>query len=148
MSTEMSTSRRDAPSASGPTVFAAAVMVISGVCVLFAGTAALVHDRIYVVVPDYIYSFNLTGWAWVHLALGILAIAAGYALLRDRSWARVAGMSLACLSMVFQFLVLPFYPIWSVLIIALDATILWALTTDGRNAVQDSGSKRPHGRAT
>jgi hypothetical protein len=116
--------------------------------VLFAGTAALVHDRIYVVVPDYIYSFNLTGWAWVHLALGILAIAAGYALLRDRSWARVAGMLLACLSMVFQFLVLPFYPIWSLLIIALDATILWALTTDGRNAVQDSGSKRPHGRAT
>jgi hypothetical protein len=82
-------------------------------------------------------------WRW-----GILAIAAGYALLRDRSWARVAGMLLACLSMVFQFLVLPFYPIWSLLIIALDATILWALTTDGRNAVQDSGSKRPHGRAT
>ena len=71
---------------------------------------------------------------WVHLALGILAIAAGYALLRDRSWARVAGMSLACLSMVFQFLVLPFYPIWSLLIIVLDAAILWALATSRGSA--------------
>jgi hypothetical protein len=41
---------------------------------------------------------------------------------------------LASLSMVFQFLVIPFYPIWSLLIIALDATILWALATDAGKA--------------
>ena len=32
--------------------------------------------------------------------------------------------------MVFQFLVLPFYPIWSLLVIVLDAAIIWALATD------------------
>jgi hypothetical protein len=130
MSTEISASRRDSPWATGPTLLAAALMVISGVCVLFAGTAALVHDKIYAATPGYVYSFNLTGWGWVHLVLGILAIAAGFAVIRDLTWARMVGIVLASLSMVFQFLVIPFYPIWSLLIIAIDATILWALATD------------------
>ena len=94
MSTEMSTSQRDSPWASGPTLFAATLMVISGVCVLFAGAGALVHDKIYT-----------DG--------------------RDR--ARVSHM-------VFQFLAIPFYPIGLLLIILLDAAILWALAINRGNA--------------
>jgi hypothetical protein len=139
MSAEMSTSQRDAPWATGPTLFAAALLVISGVCVLFAGTAALAHDKIYVSPTEYLYSFNLAGWGWLHLVMGILAIAAGFAVLRDRTWAVMLGIVLAGLSMVFQFLVLPFYPIWSLLVIVLDAAIIWALATDRGSRVADHG---------
>ena len=139
MSAEMSTSQRDSPWATGPTLFAAALLVISGVWVLFAGTAALAHDKIYVGTTEYLYSFNLTAWGWVHLVTGILAIAAGLAVLRDQTWAVMVGLVLACLSMVFQFLVLPFYPIWSLLVIVLDAAIIWALATDRGSRVADHG---------
>ena len=40
---------------------------------------------------------------------------------------------LACLSMIVNFLLVPFYPIWSLVIIALDVTLVWALTTPGRH---------------
>jgi hypothetical protein len=39
----------------------------------------------------------------------------------------VIGIVLASLSMVANFLYLPWYPWWSLLIIVLDITIIWTL---------------------
>jgi hypothetical protein len=52
--------------------------------------------------------------------------------LQGRSWGDTAAIVLACLIMVANFLLIPFYPIWPLLIIALAITLLWALTTPGR----------------
>ena len=67
---------QDSPLASGLTVFAAAMMMIGGVWHALAGIAALVHDDLYITTPEYIYSFDLTGWGWVQLLLGILVAGA------------------------------------------------------------------------
>jgi hypothetical protein len=91
---------RESPWASGLTIFAAVMMVISGVWQALAGIAALVRDTVYVTTPDYIFSFDLTGWGWVHLLLGILAAVAGFAVLQGQTWARVVGIVLAGLSMI------------------------------------------------
>jgi hypothetical protein len=48
-------------------------------------------------------------------------------------WARIVGISFALLSMAIQFLLIPLYPIWSVLMIALDIAIIWALATYRRD---------------
>lgn len=135
MSTEASRQQHASPWASGLTVFAAALMVLSGVWHVFAGIAALVHDGVYASTPAYLYSFDLTVWGWVQLLLGILAVVAGFAVLRGQTWARVVGIGFACLSMVVQFLIVPLYPIWALLIIALDFGIIWALATYRRDAL-------------
>jgi hypothetical protein len=88
-----------------------------------------------VTTPDYIFSFDLTGWGWVHLLLGILAAVAGFAVLQGQTWARVVGIVLAGLSMIANFLFLPYYPLWSLLIIALDVAVIWALATYRREAL-------------
>jgi len=123
------TEQRPSPWASGLTVFAAAMMVIGGVWQALAGFAALLNDEVYVSTPEYVYAFDLTGWGWLHLLLGILVIVAGFAVLRGQLWARVAGIVLACVSLIVNFLFLPHYPIWSMLIIALDVGVIWALST-------------------
>jgi hypothetical protein len=48
---------------------------------------------------------------------------------------RIVGIGLACLSMVIQFMFIPHYPIWSLLVIALDAVIIWGLATYRPDAV-------------
>jgi hypothetical protein len=126
---------RESPWASGLTIFAAVMMVISGVWQALAGIAALVRDTVYVTTPDYIFSFDLTGWGWLHLLLGILAAVAGFAVLQGQTWARVVGIVLAGLSMIANFLFLPYYPLWSLLIIALDVAVIWALATYRREAL-------------
>jgi hypothetical protein len=133
MTTEMSRQQRVSPWASGLTVFAAVLLVINGLWHVFAGIAALVHDKVYLSTPEYVYSFDLTGWGWIQLVLGILAAVAGLAVLKGQMWARIVGISFAFLSIAIQFLLIPLSPIWSLLMIALDLGIIWALATYRRD---------------
>jgi len=126
---------RESPWAGGLTVFAASMMVISGIWQALEGIAALVHDQVYVTAARYIYSFDLTGWGWIHLLLGILTAVAGFAVLRGQTWARAVGIALVSLSMITNFLFVPYYPFWSLTIIVLDVAVIWALATYRREAL-------------
>ena len=66
------------------------------------------------------------------LILGIIAIGIGFAILAGRTWARIAGIILALLSAASNFMFIPYYPIWAILIIALDVAVIWALTNYDR----------------
>ena len=61
--------------------------------------------------------------------LGITVGAAGFAVLLAATWARVVGIVVASLSLIANFAFLPHYPVWSVVIIALDIAAIWALST-------------------
>ena len=52
---------------------------------------------------------------------------------RGALWARIAGITLASLSALANFFFIPYYPIWSIIIIALDVIIVWAVATHGRD---------------
>lgn len=117
------------PWATGLVLFAAALMIVSGLWSIFAGIAALFHDTVYVTTPEYVYAFDITTWGWVHLLLGILVFVAGFGVARGQTWARAVGIVLACLSLIANFLFIPHYPIWSLVIIALDVAVIWALAT-------------------
>jgi hypothetical protein len=125
---------QESPWAGGLTVFAAAMMAIAGVWHVLAGIAALVHDELYVTTPEYIFSFDLTGWGWIHVLLGILVGGAAYGVIKGQTWARAVGIGVACLSMIANFLFIPYYPLWSMTIIALDVAVIWALATYRREA--------------
>jgi hypothetical protein len=119
----------ESPWASGLTLFAAAMMMVVGMWQALAGIAAIANDQVYVATPQYIYRFDLTAWGWIHLLLGIAIAGAGFAVLKAMAWARVVGIALASLSLIAHFLFLPHYPLWSLLIIALDVAVIWALAT-------------------
>jgi hypothetical protein len=69
------------------------------------------------------------------LLLGVLAGVAGLGILKGQTWVRVVGIGFALLSMAIQFLIIPIYPIWSLLMIALDIAIIFALATYRRDAL-------------
>lgn len=45
------------------------------------------------------------------------------------TWARAAAIVIASFSIITQFLWLPHYPVWAILIIALDVLVIWAAAT-------------------
>ncbi|GHH39202.1 hypothetical protein FHS35_008432 [Streptomyces umbrinus] len=122
----------------GWTGFAGAMMIFGGVMAIFQGIAAIAEDDVFVVTRNYAYNFNLTSWGWIHLALGVLVVLAGAALFRGAMWARVIGIGLAGLSMIANFMWLPYQPVWAVVLIAVDAFVIWALcvgrSREGREA--------------
>jgi hypothetical protein len=50
-------------------------------------------------------------------------------LFQASTWARVLGVGIAGLVLIANFLSLPSYPVWSVVMIAMTAFIIWALCT-------------------
>jgi hypothetical protein len=80
-----------------------------------------------VVTSNYAYSINVSAWGWIHLILGVLVAAAGVCLFLGQTWAMVVGIILAAMSAVANFLFIPYYLFWSIVVIALDVFVIWAL---------------------
>ncbi|MEW2044881.1 hypothetical protein [Streptomyces sp. NPDC005476] len=117
--------------AAGGVVFAGVLMFVSGVLAVFQGISAIAEDDVYARVGDYVYELNLTGWGWVLLIVGVVAAVTGYGLLSGgewAGWARISGITLASLSLILQFLFLPYAPVWAVVQIAIDVFVIWALS--------------------
>ncbi|MFD6065473.1 DUF7144 family membrane protein, partial [Rhodococcus wratislaviensis] len=95
----------------------------------FQGIAAVAENEVFVTGLNYVYKFDLTTWGWIHIVLGVLVAAVGLALFTGAGWARVTAIVIAAVSILANFLWLPYYPWWSVLIIALDVVVIWALST-------------------
>ncbi len=117
----------------GWTVFAAVMMAMIGTFHAIAGVVALVDDDFFTRVQEYVFDFDQTTWGWIHLILGIVLVVAGAALITGSVAARAVGVVLAALSMLAAFAWLPYYPIWSVVIIAVAVAVVWALTVHGRD---------------
>ncbi len=118
----------------GGAVFAAVLMMIAGVFQVIAGITAIVKDKFFVSTPNYLLTFDVSRWGWIHLAFGALLVVAGFFVLRGNVWARAVGIALVGLSAIANFLFIPYYPFWALLIIALDIWVIWALTSYGRRA--------------
>jgi hypothetical protein len=114
---------------SGWILFAAVMMIFGGVMSILEGIAAIAHDDVLVVTHGYAYQFNVTSWGWIHLVLGCLVVLAGLSLIRGALWARLVGIFLAGLSVVANFIWLPHYPLWAIVLIAIDVFVIWALAT-------------------
>ncbi|MFB6985021.1 hypothetical protein ACFC0C_09675 [Streptomyces sp. NPDC056178] len=112
---------------SGTTVLAAVLMVIGGAMAIFEGIAALTKDHLFVFARHYVFEFSLTGWGWVHLILGIVLVLAGCAVFGGALWARFFGVAVAGLGAIANFLWLPYYPLWAMVLIAVNIIAVWAL---------------------
>ncbi|MFI9819448.1 hypothetical protein ACIHFC_03065 [Streptomyces sp. NPDC052013] len=129
--------------ATGLTAFAAVMLFLVGLLDIFRGIMAIAEDDIFVTTRNYVFEFDLTGWGWVHLALGVVAAVVAFGLLRTATWARVTGVAIAALVIIANFLSLPYYPVWSIVMIALSGFIIWALCVVQRGNLFDLSEERP-----
>jgi hypothetical protein len=112
--------------------FAAFSILAVGLFNIVAGlAAALSPNNVLSWTNDGIAVVDVSTWGWVHVALGVLLAAAGFALFSGSSWARVVAVVLVVVNMVAQFVSLQITPFWSLVVIVLDVVILWALTVHG-----------------
>lgn len=115
------------PWAHGIAVFAGVAMIVGGAFEALEGLAGIVNDKYLVVLPNYIYAFDLTVWGVIHLLVGLALVVIGVSLLRGQTWARVAGMIAAVVSAILNFVWLPTSPWWAIMVIAVDMLVIWAL---------------------
>ena len=115
----------------GGITFAACVLLLIGTFQAVNGLVAIFDDGFYVATQNYTFDLDTTAWGWIHLILGILLLCTGAGLLARQTWAGLAAIFLAMLSAVANFFFIPYYPFWSIVVIALDVWVIWALTRPG-----------------
>ncbi|MEE1815586.1 DUF7144 family membrane protein [Streptomyces sp. NPDC004288] len=128
--------------AGGLRMFAAVMLALAGLLGIFRGIMAIAKDDVFVTTPDYVFQFDVTGWGWIHLCLGIVALLVSFGLFGAAAWARYTGIGIAALVVIANFLSLPYYPWWSVIMIAMSGFIIWALCVDPADAGGGSGTGR------
>jgi hypothetical protein len=112
-------------------LFAAIMMIMVGVFQALQGIIAIFENEFYVATRNYLFQFDATTWGWIHLLVGLLVAFAGWGLLSGRTWARVVGITVVLLSALANFLFIPYYPFWALLLITLDIFVIWAIAAHG-----------------
>lgn len=114
--------------------FGGIMLVTLGLFQAFQGLVAVFDDEFTAAVGDRLIVVDLTTWGWVHVAMGALLVVAGAGVLGGTLWGRVLGSAVAALSLLAQLTILPVYPIWALIVIALDAVVIYALIVHGGEA--------------
>jgi len=74
---------------------------------------------------------NLDAWGWFYLVIGVVQVAAGWAVLQRATWARIVGIAFgfagATLNIFWIFLI----PVASLVLITLNILVIYALTVYG-----------------
>jgi len=115
----------------GGVTFAGTMLILIGMFQAIDGLVAIVNDDFFVVSKNYTFDLDTTAWGWIHLLLGIVMVLAGLSIFAGKTWSVVVALTLAMLSAVVNFFFIPYYPFWSLLMIALDCWVIWALTRPG-----------------
>jgi len=115
----------------GGITFAGTMLILIGMFQAIDGLVAIFNDDFFLVTQNYTFNLDTTAWGWIHLLLGIVMVLAGWSIFAGKTWAAVVALTLAMLSAVANFFFIPYYPFWSLIMIALDCWVIWALTRPG-----------------
>ncbi|MFJ8822540.1 hypothetical protein ACIREE_12220 [Streptomyces sp. NPDC102467] len=121
--------------AGGLTIFAAVMLFIAGSMAFCRGLMAVLNDDVFLNTPNYVFKFDLTTWGWVHLIFGVVAVVVSFGLFVAQKWARVLGVVIASLLIIANFLSIPYYPLWSLTLIALSGFVIWGLCAVQRDTL-------------
>jgi hypothetical protein len=72
---------------------------------------------------------NFTTWGWIHIVVGAIMIITSLGLFGARGWARWTAIFFAMLQAILQVGIFPAFPLWSLVVIALDVVVIYQLTT-------------------
>ena len=118
--------------ASGWALFAGTVLIIVGFLDFFYGLAGILNDDVLVgSTQQGVIIADFTTWGWVHAIIGAIMVLTGLGLYTGNEAARVMGVIFATISAVAQIGLITAFPLWSILIIALDVAVIYNLTVRG-----------------
>lgn len=115
----------------GWVVFAGLMLVLSGALDILWGIIALTRHQIFEGPHGNVIDLNYTTWGWIEVVWGVVVLAAGIGLFTGALWARIIAVVIASVSVIGNLLVIGAYPIWSVIVIALDVLVIYAVTVHG-----------------
>jgi hypothetical protein len=130
-------SQQESTGWAGWAAFAGIMLIIIGGMHAIAGFFGILGDDIFVKGAKYTLQLDTTTWGWIHLIGGLIVLAAGFGVFGGKIWARTVGVIVAIVSIIINFVWLPWYPFWSIIMITIGLLVIWALTVHGRELASE-----------
>src|SRR4051794_16366532 len=109
--------------------FAGIMLFLAGTFSFLYGLGAVLNDEAVTVGGNGgVILWDFTAWGWIHMVLGVFTVLVALALFNTRGWARWAAVVFATINAVAQFSIISAFPIHALIVIALDATVIYQLT--------------------
>ncbi len=117
--------------------FAGYVLIIAGVFSMIDGIVALANASFFTANAHYVFS-DLRTWGWITLIVGIVETLAGFGVFTGSQVARWFGIVIAGLSAIGQLMFAQAYPLWSLIIIAVDMLVIYGLAVYGGRVASEA----------
>jgi len=126
--------RAPASNWTGWVAFGAGMLIFIGAVHALEGfTTLLDHDYSMVTSDRLAVDISLTTLGWLQLLLGLLSVAIGLGAMRGNRGALVAAVIIAGISAITHLTFIAAYPAWSLLVIAFDVIVIYAIVAHGRD---------------
>ncbi|GAA3763274.1 DUF7144 family membrane protein [Salinactinospora qingdaonensis] len=112
----------------GWAAFAAIMLLLVGVFNIVHGLVAIAAPEFFVSGEGNLLVFNFAAWGALLVAFGALMCLIAFGLLTDQTWARIVAIALAGINALGQLAFITAYPLWSLVVIAIDVLIIYGLT--------------------
>lgn len=109
----------------GWTVFGGLLTMLLGVLNLVHGATGSVHPAGDAVAPAVL---DPRAWRWLDVAVGILACVGGAAVCLEMAWGRLLVVRVVLVNAVVRFVLLSSAPLAGLVVLWLDAAVLYAMT--------------------
>lgn len=111
--------------------FASFIIALSGLIHLIYGLGAVMSQDWYLYSSGSVYIFDASTWGWSMIIGGALLILTAILLAAGNILGRIAGVTLALLSLLANIALISVTPIWSIIAIALSLSIIYAIIAHG-----------------
>ncbi|MFC7547243.1 hypothetical protein [Plantactinospora sp. GCM10030261] len=103
---------------------------LAGLIDILAGISA-VPDRYVDISDEGLHHLDLTGWGWLRILVGALAVVVGLAVAIDRRITTALAVGVAVAGIVVGVLLLPYHPLGAPLSAGLAVAAIWLLLRPG-----------------
>ncbi|MBO0813872.1 MAG: hypothetical protein J2P30_01765 [Actinobacteria bacterium] len=114
----------------GTIIFASVLLLVLGFFNLIDGIVAITRSHVFVASAHYVIG-DLRSWGWTVLIIGVLQLLVAAGVVTGNQVARWTAVALIGLNALAQMMFLPSYPLWSLMIIAINVVALWGLCAYG-----------------
>jgi hypothetical protein len=111
--------------------FASFMLLFAGFFNIIEGVADRARQAVFIHSSGDVWVLNYNKWGWINIAIGVLLIIAALSLVKGGVFGRVFSGLVVVVSMLAAATSIPIYPIWSVLILVVDALVLYSIVVHG-----------------
>jgi hypothetical protein len=115
------------PKATGWIGFAGVLLLIAGSLNVIDGIAAVSHDERFK-TAELLFG-SITTWGWVYIVAGSVQLLAAILLFKSHASGMILAVTIAALSGMSHFMSIGVYPLWSVILMAINFMIMFGLLT-------------------